>query len=142
MDNVKPRKRAALAAEEVKGEAPQVEEVDQPERAEVVTEETSSMDQAEDEQEQPSAETQPEPEADEAIQEDPTASSTPHEAVLRGAMEVTDDDLEMIYVNAPKDFKIRMNHTLVISILKGPQRLERVLAEHWYSKAHGVELIK
>ncbi len=103
----------------------------------------SGQDETEQEQQAGAA-----PESEE-IKEAPTqeevkeeaVSKTPHEDVLRNAMEVTEDDLEMFYVNVPRDFNIRINQDVVIKIRAGAQRLEKILAEHWYAINHGVTKI-
>ena len=134
---------AAAPQEEVKVETPVVQDevVDTP-----PTEEEKADPEIKADEETPASSDEHSeeltPESEEKAVEEVADSKTPNEVALRGAMEVTPDDLELLYVMVPKPFQLRLTHNLVIQIKAGAQRLEKVLVEHWYSAAHNVEKIK
>ena len=47
-----------------------------------------------------------------------------------------------VIVTVPKAYKLRLSHDAVHDIHPGTQRMARHLAEHWYSKAQGVEIFE
>lgn len=50
-------------------------------------------------------------------------------------------DDELVAVNVPKGFRLRLDNQIVVPVSAGAQRLPRRIAEHWYAKANGVKLV-
>lgn len=56
--------------------------------------------------------------------------------------EVVGEVVEMVTVTVPKAFKLRIDNFRELNIKAGVQEMEAELANHWYSKANGVEIYK
>lgn len=63
-------------------------------------------------------------------------------AALRAAGAALDEDLEMVIVEVPKAFKLRVSNDLIVDIAAGAQKLERFLAKHWYAVANKVRIVE
>lgn len=70
-------------------------------------------------------------------QADPVVEVAPE--VEKSAAECTVD--ELVAVNVPRAFNLRLDYEKVKHVAAGPQRMLRADAEHWYSKANGVTVI-
>lgn len=49
---------------------------------------------------------------------------------------------ELIIVTVPRSFTLRIDNATTRDFKAGVQRMPRWMAEHWYSKAHGVTIFK
>lgn len=53
---------------------------------------------------------------------------------------VVGEVIDMVTVTVPKAFNLRLDHFREFKFKAGVQEMERVVAEHWYSKANGVTI--
>lgn len=63
-------------------------------------------------------------------------------ARLDAEAEAVVSKVEQVIVTVPKAFMLRVDNDVVHAVRAGVQKMDKVLAEHWYSKANGVELFK
>lgn len=61
---------------------------------------------------------------------------------LKEAGAALNDGLEIVIAHVPRGFKLRITNDLVITVSAGTQKLERFVAEHWYSQAYGVTIVE
>ena len=92
-----------------------------------------------------------EPEAPAAVEGQPPVTEAPSttepEAPVDTAPVAVDPEPEgpaedRVTVTVPKAFKLRIDHQTEHNIKPGVQKMERSLAEHWYSKANGVAIFE
>ena len=50
--------------------------------------------------------------------------------------------LGTVTVTVPKAFNLRLDTGEIVQIKEGIQEMDRVLAEHWYSVANGVQIYR
>lgn len=65
---------------------------------------------------------------------------TAPEAPTPEAPAIEGEVVEYVTVTVPKAFKLRVDHFRELQFRAGVQQMEKSLAEHWYSKANGVEI--
>jgi hypothetical protein len=63
-------------------------------------------------------------------------------AATAPVVEVADELVDTVTVTVPKAFKLRLDGHKELSFKAGVQEMEREHAEHWYSKANGVNIYK
>ena len=56
------------------------------------------------------------------------------------ALEVASEVVEFVTLTIPKPFKLVLNHGHTLELQPGVQQMERAHAEHWYSRASGVQI--
>jgi hypothetical protein len=49
-------------------------------------------------------------------------------------------EANLVVVNVPKKFSLRLDNDVILHFVAGVQDMDRAHAEHWYSKANGVKI--
>jgi hypothetical protein len=70
------------------------------------------------------------------------AQEAPEEAGGEGVDTGLKIGVDEVIVTVPKEYILRLDHNNVSTIKAGVQVMKRELADHWYSKANGVEVFK
>jgi len=69
-----------------------------------------------------------------AVPAEPKADEAPEQAPE------TSDEVEMVTAIVPKAFHLTLDHHRSVTYEPGTQDMPRDHAEHWFAKAHGVEI--
>ncbi len=54
----------------------------------------------------------------------------------------TAKQLELVFASVPKAFQLTLNSHVMVKVKAGAQKMERFVAEHWYSKANEVTIVE
>ena len=49
---------------------------------------------------------------------------------------------EKVIVNVPKEYTVQLTGHVPVKVYPGQQRMAKSMAEHWWSKANGVEIFE